>query len=50
VIASDLTIGGFSGKRSGAPLRKKRNMLARESVYFNRDGRLAEPTRVYRFG
>ncbi|MDI6775506.1 MAG: MGMT family protein [Verrucomicrobiota bacterium] len=48
VIASDLTIGGFQGRRSGPALRLKRARLAREGVIF-RNGKLADPTRLCRF-
>lgn len=47
VIASDLTLGGFQGRRSGAPLRRKRARLACEGVLFRR-GKLADPSRVIR--
>jgi methylated-DNA-[protein]-cysteine S-methyltransferase len=48
VIASDLTVGGFRGAMSGPAIRRKLRLLAREGVVF-RDGRLAEPARVFRF-
>lgn len=47
VIASTLTIGGFSGERGGAEIRRKLKMLGDEGVRFV-GGRLAEPGRVHR--
>jgi methylated-DNA-[protein]-cysteine S-methyltransferase len=49
VIASDLTLGGFAGERSGAPLRRKLRLLAAEGVRF-RDGRLLDGSRRHVFG
>ncbi len=37
VVASDRTLGGFMGKRSGAELRRKRRMLEAEGVRFDGD-------------
>jgi methylated-DNA-[protein]-cysteine S-methyltransferase len=48
VIASDLTVGGFRGESSGDSVRRKIGLLAEESVFF-KDGRLADPGRVFRF-
>ena len=48
VIASDLTLGGFAGRRQGAEIRRKERMLAAEGVHF-RDGRLADSRRVFKF-
>lgn len=48
VIASDGTPGGFQGRRSGSALRRKIRLLAAEGVRF-RQGRLADPDRLYRF-
>lgn len=48
VIRQDLRLGGFSGARQGAPLRRKLQLLAREGVRF-RQGKLAEPERLWRF-
>jgi methylated-DNA-[protein]-cysteine S-methyltransferase len=45
VIASDLTPGGFQGRRSGAALAKKLRLLAAEGVLF-KNGHLADPTRL----
>ena len=46
VIASDLTLGGFNGQRSGPELERKLRLLAAEGVEF-RGGRLADPRRVF---
>jgi methylated-DNA-[protein]-cysteine S-methyltransferase len=35
VIASDLTIGGYLGKKSGKEIQVKKNLLASEGVIFN---------------
>jgi len=48
VIASNLTPGGFRGQRTGAALRRKLELLAKEGVRF-RAGKLAEPGRVFAF-
>ena len=48
VIASDLTIGGFGGHRSGEAIERKLGLLTKEGVVF-RAGRLADPSRVFRF-
>lgn len=48
VIASSLTIGGFSGKREGTEIQRKLKLLSAEGVRFV-DGRLADPDRVHRF-
>jgi methylated-DNA-[protein]-cysteine S-methyltransferase len=50
VIAADLTLGGFQGRRGGAALARKRALLAREGVRFDAAGRLAEPGRVFASG
>jgi len=47
VIASDLTPGGFAGKKSGPELRRKLRLLSAEGVEFAH-GRLADPRRVIR--
>ena len=49
VIAADLTLGGFQGRRGGASLARKRALLAKEGVAFDAAGRLAEPWRVFAF-
>lgn len=48
VIGSDLRPGGFRGRRSGAAIRRKLALLAREGVRF-REGRLADPSRLFCF-
>jgi methylated-DNA-[protein]-cysteine S-methyltransferase len=48
VIASDLSIGGFSGKTSGRNIARKLNMLSREGVDFCR-GRLRKEEQLFRF-
>ncbi|MDD5677592.1 MAG: MGMT family protein [Kiritimatiellae bacterium] len=48
VIASDLKPGGFMGRRGGAALRRKLELLANEGVPFHA-GRLAEPSRIFSF-
>jgi methylated-DNA-[protein]-cysteine S-methyltransferase len=48
VIASDLTIGGFAGTRSGAEVQRKLALLRAEGVRFV-EGRLADPACLYRF-
>ncbi len=48
VIASDLTPGGFMGRRTGPALRRKLELLAEEGVRFQA-GKLAEPGRVFVF-
>lgn len=50
VIAADLALGGFRGARSGAALRDKRELLAREGVQLDAAGRLVDVSRVFRFG
>ena len=47
VIASDLTLGGFTGNTSGPALTKKLRLLAAEGVRF-KNGRLADPQRAIR--
>jgi len=48
VIASDLTPGGFMGRRGGTALRRKLDLLAKEGVRFHA-GKLAEPERLFFF-
>jgi methylated-DNA-[protein]-cysteine S-methyltransferase len=48
VIASDLSVGGFSGRRTGATIKKKLSLLSGEGVRF-RNGRLADPNRLFDF-
>ena len=49
IIAADTSIGGFSGKRSGPDIDRKRKLLESEGVHFE-DGVLAESDRLYTFG
>ena len=48
VVASDLSLGGFHGKRAGVHLDKKRQLLESEGLKFNEDGKL-DQSRVYTF-
>jgi len=48
VIASDLTPGGFMGRRGYAASRRKVDLLAQEGVKF-RAGKLAEPGHIFVF-
>lgn len=48
VISSDLKIGGFQGKTVGDTIGRKKALLAEEGVFFQ-DGRLADPSRLFRF-
>ena len=41
VVASDLTLGGFSGQRGGYQLRRKRKLLEKEKVEFDEEGLVA---------
>ncbi|MGI6495036.1 MAG: MGMT family protein [Kiritimatiellia bacterium] len=50
VIASDRTIGGFQGQRTGPAIQRKLELLRNEGVPFDAAGRLADPARLYRFG
>lgn len=49
VIAADLKPGGFQGHATGATVNRKLALLAEEGVVFV-NGRLADVSRVYRFG
>ena len=49
VIASDLTLGGFRGRREGPDVDHKLECLRREGVRFA-DGRLVSRERLFRFG
>lgn len=49
VIAADLSLGGFTGKREGPAIAHKRTLLAREGVRFDTAGRLLDPRQVYAF-
>ncbi len=46
VIASDLTLGGFQGRREGAALARKERLLAAEGVLFGQ-GRLLDSGRLF---
>jgi methylated-DNA-[protein]-cysteine S-methyltransferase len=48
VIASDLTIGGFSGERNGPEIEAKLALLRQEGVCLD-GGKLQDATRLYRF-
>ena len=48
VIASDLMIGGFGGKRSGSLILKKLRLLESEGVEFE-DGMLCDSSLVFEF-
>ena len=48
VVASDLTLGGFQGKKTGRAIKRKMMLLAREGVCFKK-GRLADPHRLYTY-
>ena len=48
VIASDLTPGGFQGRRRGRPIACKLRLLAEEGVGFD-DGKLADRTKLFVF-
>ena len=48
VIASDLKIGGFAGRREGGKIDKKLRLLQKEGVEF-KDGRLVEESRMFQF-
>ncbi len=49
VIAADLRIGGFCGKRDGGQIREKMKLLAQEGVTFTAEGRLADVRQVFKF-
>lgn len=46
VIATNLSLGGFRGATAGPALDRKRQLLAREGVHFER-GVLTEPARLF---
>jgi methylated-DNA-[protein]-cysteine S-methyltransferase len=48
VIASNLAPGGFQGRRDGPEQAAKLRLLRGEGVRF-RNGRLADPSRLFRF-
>ena len=47
VVRSDLTLGGYSGETSGPVLEKKVQLLRREGVGLDSDGRLLDKTVVW---
>ena len=49
VIAADLSIVGFQGKREGTAIQQKKALLASEGVVFDADGKLADPSILWRF-
>lgn len=49
VIAADLSIGGFQGKREGTAIQQKKALLASEGVVFDADGKLADPSILWCF-
>ena len=48
VIKSDLSLGGFMGKRGGAAILKKITLLQQEGVNF-KDGQLLDPGKIFIF-
>ncbi len=48
VIASDLCVGGFAGRREGDEIARKLALLAEEGVVFS-EGKLADPGRLFLF-
>ena len=49
VIRSDGLLGGYAGKLRGERVERKRNILARESVRFDEDGRLRDEGCLWRW-
>jgi methylated-DNA-[protein]-cysteine S-methyltransferase len=49
VIAADLSLGGFQGKRAGAAIARKKALLIAEGITFDKDGRVTDPSLVWRF-
>ncbi len=47
VIAADGSLGGFEGRKDGAAVMKKEQLLAEEGVFFS-GGRLRDPWRLLR--
>lgn len=50
VVAADLSIGGFCGRRAGEEIVRKSALLRSEGVPLEADGRLRDARRVWRFG
>ena len=48
VVSGDLTIGGFFGTSKGTPIDRKRVLLEKEGVQFDKKGRI-NPACCYRF-
>ena len=48
VISSNLTIGGFMGKRTGQAVKRKISLLSKEGVKFE-SGQLVDPSRLFIF-
>jgi methylated-DNA-[protein]-cysteine S-methyltransferase len=48
IIASDLSIGGFAGQRSGKEIDNKLRLLKKEGVIFV-EGKLADPCQLHKF-
>lgn len=48
VVRGDLSLGGFSGERSGEPIERKRRLLESEGVDFCADGTIRD-TCCHRF-
>jgi methylated-DNA-[protein]-cysteine S-methyltransferase len=49
VIAADLSIGGFQGKREGVAIQQKKALLASEGVLFDEKGIIKDKARVFCF-
>ena len=49
IVSSNARIGGFAGETDGPEITKKLRLLAAEGVLF-KDGKLADPSRIYTFG
>jgi methylated-DNA-[protein]-cysteine S-methyltransferase len=47
VIASDLTIGGFMGAKSGTEIEKKRKLLESEGICFSEGGKLRDGALIW---
>lgn len=48
VVAADLSIGGFSGSREGAPIEQKIRILRSEGVRIEANGKI-DPSCAFRF-
>jgi methylated-DNA-[protein]-cysteine S-methyltransferase len=49
VVAADLSIGGFNGRREGGEIARKIGLLVGEGVPLDVRGRLLDARRVWRF-